>query len=236
MTNNHETAHAMQTQSLPNGTGGSSGGNVITRRLITYLMSQGGRPRGMVGRLTGWMMGRRCSNVQRNIWAVGLLDLQQTDRVLEIGFGPGVATEAMSRKAGHVYGLDHSEEMRRQASKRNATAIREGRVTLTLGSVTQLPSELAGPFTAILAVNSLGFWPNPVARLAELRQRLAPGGRIAIVAQPRCPGATRSTSLDAALRIEEQVRAAGCKEMRTEVLELEPPVVCVIGKVAQVVP
>ena len=48
--------------------------------------------------------------------------------------------------------------MLRQASRRNAAAIRAGRVTLINASVDQLPAALDGPFDAILAVNSLGFW------------------------------------------------------------------------------
>jgi len=59
-----------------------------------------------------------------------------------------------------------------------------------------------GPFDVVLAVNSLGFWPAPAERLAELGRRLAPGGRVAIVSQPRCHGATASTSRTAAGEIE----------------------------------
>lgn len=38
--------------------------------------------------------------------------LQPTDRVLEIGFGPGLPIAELSRRvgdSGHVYGIDHSE-------------------------------------------------------------------------------------------------------------------------------
>jgi hypothetical protein len=45
-----------------------------------------------------------------------------------------------------------------------------------------------------MAVNSLGFWPEPVARLRQLHALLRPGGLIAIATQPRCPGATTATS------------------------------------------
>jgi SAM-dependent methyltransferase len=128
-----------------------------------------------------------------------------------------------------VYGIDHSDVMVRQASRRNAAAIRAGRVTLLSASADQLPSALGGPFDIILAVNSLGFWPAPVERLAELRQRLAPGGRIAIVSQPRCPGATASTSRRAAAEIENLLRGAGFTQLGTESLPLDPPVVCVLA-------
>jgi ubiquinone/menaquinone biosynthesis C-methylase UbiE len=119
--------------------------------------------------------------------------------------------------------------MLRQASRRNAAAIRAGRVTLINAQADQLPPAVDGPFDAILAVNSLGFWPAPAERLAELRRRLDPGGRIAIASQPRCPGATADTSRSAARDIEDLLRDAGFVRMSTQTLPLSPPVVCVLA-------
>jgi len=159
-----------------------------------------------------------------------VLGVQPADQILEIGFGPGVAVAELVRAgAGHVYGIDHSAVMLRQASRRNAAAIRAGRVTLIDASVDQLPDALGGPFDAILAVNSLGFWPAPAERLAELRRRLAPGGRIAIASQPRCPGATAATTGNAAREIEDLLRSVGFAQLRTETLRLDPPVACVLA-------
>jgi SAM-dependent methyltransferase len=138
---------------------------------------------------------RRSADSPGAAFKVSLLSVQPADQVLEIGFGPGLAIAALVRAgAGHVYGSDRSCVMLRQASRRNAAGIRAGRVTLINSSVDQLPPGLDGPFDAILAVNSLGFWPAPAQRLAELRRRLASGGRIAIASQPRCPGATADSS------------------------------------------
>jgi ubiquinone/menaquinone biosynthesis C-methylase UbiE len=175
-------------------------------------------------------MAHRPSNRQRSRWAVALLDVRPGDRVLEIGFGPGVAIAELARAgAGHVCGVDHSAVMLRQASKRNAAAIRAGRVTLVNASVDRLPPALDGPFDAILAVNSLGFWPAPAERLAELRGRLAPGGRVAIASQPRCPGATATTTRRAAADIENLLREAGFTDLSTRTLPLDPPVACVLA-------
>jgi SAM-dependent methyltransferase len=205
-------------------------GIAAVRALDRDVIGQAHRPRGAAGRVTAWEMAHRPSNRQRNRWAVALLDVQPADRVLEIGFGPGVAIAELARAgAGHVYGIDHSDVMLRQASKRNAAAIRAGRVTLVNASVDQLPAALDGPFDVVLAVNSLGFWPAPAERLAELGRRLAPGGRIAIVSQPRCHGATASTSRSAAGEIENLLRSAGFTQLGTETLPLSPPVICVIA-------
>jgi SAM-dependent methyltransferase len=207
-----------------------SAGIAVVRALDRDAVGQGHHPRGAAGSVTGWVFAHRPSNRQRNRWAVSLLNVQPADQVLEIGFGPGIAIAALARAgAGHVYGIDHSAVMLRQASRRNAAAIRAGRVTLVNVPAEQLPPALDGPFDAILAVNSLGFWPAPAERLAELRRRLAPGGRIAIVSQPRCHGATAGTSRSAADEIENLLRSAGFAHLSTETLPLSPPVICVLA-------
>ena len=61
------------------------------QRILETVVRQFHRPTGFAGRAAGWVMATRGSNRKRNVWAVGLLDVQPDDRVLEIGFGPGVA-------------------------------------------------------------------------------------------------------------------------------------------------
>jgi SAM-dependent methyltransferase len=194
------------------------------------VIGQAHHARGAAGRVTAWEMAHRPSNRQRSGWVVSLLGVQPADQVLEIGFGPGLAVAELVRAgAGHVYGIDHSGVMLRHASRRNAAAIRAGRVTLIRAPVDQIPPALDGPFDAILAVNSLAFWPAPAERLAELRRRLAPGGRVAIASQPRCPGATADTSRSAAREIEDLLRGAGFAHLSTQTLPLSPPVSCVLA-------
>ena len=203
-------------------------GIAAVRALDRDVIGQAHHPRGAAGYVAAWEMAHRPSNRQRSRWVVSLLGVRPADKVLEIGFGPGLAIAALAQAgAGHVYGIDHSGVMLRHASRRNATAIRAGRVTLIRASVDQVPAALDGPFDAILAVNSLGFWPDPGVRLAELRRRLAPGGRIAIASQPRCPGATADTSRDAARQIEGLLAEAGFTRLSTQALPLSPPVACV---------
>ena len=113
----------------------------LTTRIVRRVRAQFARPTGLSGRVAGWIMASRASNRRRNVWTVSLLDVQRNDRVLEIGFGPGIAVREVSRLAveGYVCGLDHSDEMLRQATRRNAAAIRMGRIDLRLGSVDCLP-------------------------------------------------------------------------------------------------
>jgi ubiquinone/menaquinone biosynthesis C-methylase UbiE len=176
------------------------------------------------------MMGHRSSNVQRNRWVVSLLELEPTDRILEIGSGPGVALGEVARIAhtGYVCGVDHSALMVRRARRRNRAAVRAGVLEVRLGSGEQLP-HFDQPFDRIMAVNSLGFWPDQDTRLQELRALLRSGGVIAIASQPRCPGATAATSEAAGRELVERLRNAGFHDVRLERLDLHPPVVCALG-------
>ncbi|MDN3356183.1 class I SAM-dependent methyltransferase [Actinomadura sp. DC4] len=205
-------------------------GTALKQRVIGYLVRQAHHPQGVVGWANGWMFALRPSNRQRNIWAVSLLDVRPTDRVLEIGFGPGVAIAAFAGRAtrGHVFGVDHSQAMVRHAARRNAAAVRARRVHLTQSSVERLP-DFGDPLDVILAVNSLGFWPDPVERLRELRRLLRPGGRIALVSQPRCPGATEDTTARAARELQDLLTQVGFAQLSVRTLDLDPPVACVLA-------
>jgi SAM-dependent methyltransferase len=162
-------------------------------RIMQWWGAHGGvaqfhHPTGAVGHVAGWVMGRRSSSVARNRWAVQLLDVEPSERVIELGCGPGVAIAALATRVtrGLVVGVDHSEVMIRQARRRNGSAIAAGRVRLIHTPVEKL-SISDGPFDAALAVNTVGMWPDPTARLREIGRLLRPGGRIALVSQPRCP-------------------------------------------------
>jgi SAM-dependent methyltransferase len=196
-------------------------------------LAQFHHPTGAVGHLAGWIMGRRSSNLARNRWAVQLLEVQPTDHVIELGCGPGVALAALATRAtrGLVVGVDHSQVMIGQARRRNKAAIQARRVRLIHTPVERL-SVSDGPFDAALAVNTVTMWPDPTARLRELTRLLRPGGRIALVSQPRCPGATAATSAAAANELAGLLTEAGFEHLRTELLDLDPPVACALGHLA----
>jgi hypothetical protein len=118
--------------------------------------------------------------------------------------------------------------MLRQATRRNRDAMHEGRVELLQMDADAL-STIESTFDKVLAVNSLGFWPQPVDRLVDIRSIMSEGGVIAIVSQPRCPGATSEHTERAEQRIRQQLQQAGFTDLRSERLELDPPVVCVLA-------
>ncbi len=140
------------------------------------LLRMFGRPHGLLGRLGGIIMAR--TNRSYAAWVVDTIGVQPEDNVLDIGCGPGVAIELLAAKARRVAGLDPSAEMLRQAGKRNAAAIREGRVELRQGTADRMPFA-DDAFDKAMAMNSMQVWPDATAGLREVARVLKPGGQAA---------------------------------------------------------
>ena len=147
---------------------------------------QFGHPTGWVGRLAGRMMARR--NVEANRWAVELVGVAAGERILEIGFGPGVGVALLAERGATVEGVDASATMVRQAVRHNLAAIQSGKVELREGSAAQLPYD-DGHFDAVVSVFSLHHWPDVGAALAEAHRVLVAGGRLVVVDRTHDPDA-----------------------------------------------
>jgi SAM-dependent methyltransferase len=204
-------------------------------RLREAIVGQFGRPSGLVGRLAGFVMATRPSNCERNRRTIELLAIQADDRVLEVGYGPGLAIQWAAERAprGKVVGVDHSELMRQQAARRNARAIEAGRVELHVASLDSMP-DFDGPFDKVLAVNVYMFWPDPVRALAKLAALMKPGGTIALTFQARSRGATDEVTYRGGERIADSLRAAGFSAVRAEVIPMKPvDAVSVLGRLVR---
>ena len=101
-------------------------------------------------------------------------------------------------------------------------------VDLRLASVDELP-EFDEPFDKILAVNAAMFWGDPVARLGQLRRLLRAGGLIAVVHQPRGPGATDQAAAARGREMAAALEQAEFSSVRSKTLSLKPAAVCVLG-------
>ena len=143
------------------------------------LMRMFGRPRGVLGRLGGVMMARINRDAAAQV--IDMLKVRPGERVLEIGFGPGVGVELVTQRieSGAVAGVDPSAEMLKQAQARNADGIKAGRVDLRIGSVERLPFPDAA-FDKAFAINSMQVWPDAGAGLREIHRVLRQGGVVAL--------------------------------------------------------
>jgi cyclopropane fatty-acyl-phospholipid synthase-like methyltransferase len=197
------------------------------------IVAQFQRPSGWLGRLVGWVMATRPSNVARNRWTVELLALMPGARILEIGCGPGLGLEACFRmtEVAAATGLDHSPVMLTQARARNAAAIAAGRLALREGGVGVLGA-MSEMFDRIFAVNVIQFLAPPlrVETLRNIRARLGSNGRLAITYQPRHRKPTRDDALAFGKQIAGEMRDTGFTDIRIEELPLKPvPAVCILG-------
>ncbi len=140
--------------------------------------NQFARPRGWGGRFVGRVMA--LGNADMAWRAARRLDLSGSERVLEVGFGPGVGIRALRRPLprGEVVGIDPSEVMLAQARRRNRRAVRNGRVALGLGSVPGL--DIDGPFDAAVSLNNVMLWDGLDAGVRDLARVLRPHGQLLI--------------------------------------------------------
>jgi ubiquinone/menaquinone biosynthesis C-methylase UbiE len=117
-----------------------------------------------------------------NDQALALLELQQGDRVLDVGCGHGRTIERAAETVGDdgfVGGIDASEQMLRIATRRCQRLIDAGRVRLTLADSARLPHPDES-FDKAVTVHTLYFWDDPRRHLRELHRVLRPGGRLVV--------------------------------------------------------
>ncbi|MFC7617164.1 SAM-dependent methyltransferase [Actinokineospora soli] len=116
---------------------------------------------------------------ERVAWAVERVAPRPGMRVLEIGFGRGVAVDLLCRAGAVVTGVDRSARMVEVASRRNAEHVAAGVADLRLGTL----ADVTGSFDAVLAVNVNAFWTAP-RDLAPVTAALAPGGVLHLCYEP----------------------------------------------------
>jgi len=148
-------------------------------RLIAQQLAH---PSGFLGKILARSMNRR--NAKMNFFAAEQLDLKPSDRVLEIGFGGGVALEYLIAKAGFVVGVDRSQTMVRQAKSRFSHAVARGRVVFHEGRLEGLPLE-NWSFEKVLTVNTIYFWNSLEIGFREIHRILSVGGNAAVGFLPK---------------------------------------------------
>jgi ubiquinone/menaquinone biosynthesis C-methylase UbiE len=169
-------------------------------------------------------------------WTVSLLNIQPDDRILEIGFGPGVSTQFASEKAsqGFVAGVDHSRTMVQAATQRNATAIQSGLMELKYGEVASLPYPDES-FDIAFSLHSIYFWSNPVECLREIKRVLKPNGLLGITIEPKdqwIPNVDTSImTLYFGSEVASLFSEAGYRNVRVEVSQQQDRVAleCILG-------
>ena len=73
---------------------------------------------------------------ERHIWAAKKLEVQPSDKILEIGCGPGITARLVAEKlrTGELHLLDHSEKSIRQAVKKTKVYVKKGIIKPIIGA------------------------------------------------------------------------------------------------------
>ncbi|WP_439027763.1 methyltransferase domain-containing protein [Haloarchaeobius sp. DT45] len=119
--------------------------------------------------------------------AIGMLDIDPDDRVLDVGCGTGFATEGLlgHENVDEVWALDQSPH---QLQKAYAKFGKRGPVHFHMGDAERLPFA-TDSFDVIWSSGSIEYWPNPVRALREFRRVVKPGGQVLVVG-PNYPKTT----------------------------------------------
>ena len=114
---------------------------------------------------------------QLALWGLARLDVLDGARVLDIGCGGGANVARLLGMADDVFaaGVDYSPLAVNMSREHNADAIAAERCTIKAGSADDLPFD-AGDFDAATAFETIYFWPDLPASLAEVHRVLKDSG------------------------------------------------------------
>jgi ubiquinone/menaquinone biosynthesis C-methylase UbiE len=135
---------------------------------------------------TGWLAGFAALGMNREhekVWRWGLehFAIAPDAAILDVGCGGGGAVKILAQAAprGKVYGVDYSEDVLPTARRVNQALVKQGRVEIKHGSVSDLPFP-DNTFDLATAFETTIFWPSPVDDLREVWRVLKPGGTLLI--------------------------------------------------------
>ncbi len=171
-------------------------------KLVELLFTgQNSCPKGPMGRIVGERM--VVQHVPETLWTIEMLAIKPGDMLLEIGFGAGKAIELAAAQVtdGQVMGLDLSATMVRAAKRRNAHAVKSGKVKLMQGDVAALPFA-DQQFDKLWSIHTLYFWWNSLESVREMYRVLKPDGMAILTLSP---GETDSQDRTIPLILQEQV-------------------------------
>ena len=154
-------------------------------------------------------------------WAFEAAPLPSTS-ILEIGPGPGAATDILRERVSHVVGLEYDGALAAAAQKRFAA---DDRVRIVNGNAAALPFA-SGAFEAVAAFTMLHHLPDPATQdqaLSEFARVLQPGGLFLGTDSLDSPGLRRLHEGDVLvpldpLSIEDRLHSAGFTGITVTVL------------------
>lgn len=149
-----------------------------------FIAQQLRKPEGKEGVEVGNQMNQ--GNYHINLYTLDFLNLQQQNKILEIGMGNGhFVKNIFEIECSLEYmGCDYSEEMIREATQTNTQLIQQGKASFHYTNGYNLPFENSN-FDTVFTINTLYFWDDIQHLFAELRRVLKPKGELVIAIRPK---------------------------------------------------
>jgi cyclopropane fatty-acyl-phospholipid synthase-like methyltransferase len=140
------------------------------------LARQFRRPSGLLGLFAANFMKKNNQDYFARV--CDLLNLQDSDKILEIGCGAGYAIRLIAEKNSTctVDALDFSTMMLKKAKRINRDAINAGRVRLFKGDFGEYDFS-GNAYSKIVAINVIYFWNDLLLKFSKIYCLLKPGGR-----------------------------------------------------------
>ncbi len=149
-----------------------------------FLANQLRKPEGEFGQQLADELNK--TNKHLTLLTYKQLNLQQTESVLEIGFGNGkLVPELLNINPNiTINGIDFSEEMVQEAKLHNQQDVEQGKMFFETADLSTIPYS-DNYFDCICTINTLYFWNDPANDILELKRVLKSGGKVAIGIRPK---------------------------------------------------
>ncbi len=143
-------------------------------KFTEYIGSQFANPRGFIGRLCCVIMNVMNKKMYRKV--ISSVCISNKSNVLDIGYGNGYLIKRLYKKyRPNIFGIDISEDMKKQAYKRNKKATKDNKLNLFVGDCCNLTFENEF-FDTVTSINTIYFWKDIIQGLKQINRVLKKDG------------------------------------------------------------
>jgi len=142
--------------------------------MLRQIGNQFRKPSGFLGKIISFLMKKGNLHAYNKI--IPLLNIQNGDHILEIGYGHGVGLDMICTNYNcKVTGVDFSELMQQESQNRNKKHIQEHQLDLKFGDYLKMPLPQES-FDQIFFINVIYFWEDIQVAFKKINEELKTNG------------------------------------------------------------
>lgn len=139
-----------------------------------YIGSQFSNPRGIGGKICCIIMNIMNKSMYYNV--ANMVSLSSSSKLLDIGYGNGYLIQKLYHKSkSNFYGIDISEDILKNASKKNRKGIVRKKIHLSIGDCCNMKYK-DNFFDTVTSVNTVYFWKDTKKGFSEIYRVLKKDG------------------------------------------------------------